>query len=183
MLSGKNMPKRFWPEAVMWSCYVLNRCPPSSVEGMTPQEAWSGNKPIIDHLTVWGCLARAHVPKLGRDKLDNRSKTCIFIGMNEGTKCYILFNVLTEKVMISRDVLFEEDKQWKWKELQAKPEQNDIEWSNTDGTTQEEAQNDDPADDQNNNTPAQEEKNDARIDEDEGPPNQGRVTTRKGRAL
>ncbi|GAA0166825.1 hypothetical protein LIER_21891 [Lithospermum erythrorhizon] len=39
MLSGKNMPKNFWAEAMKWSCYVLNRCPTSSIEGMTPQEA------------------------------------------------------------------------------------------------------------------------------------------------
>ncbi|GAA0154574.1 hypothetical protein LIER_12516 [Lithospermum erythrorhizon] len=129
MITAKQMPKKFWPEAVLWSCYVLNRCPTSSVEGMTPQEAWSGKKPAIDHLRIWGCLAHVHIPKIGRDKLDSRSKPCIFIGINEGTKGYRLFDAISERVIISKNVLFEEDKQWNWGEKQADQREDTLEWN------------------------------------------------------
>jgi hypothetical protein len=36
----------------------------------TPQEAWSGRKPDVYHLSVFGCKAFAHVPDEKRTKLD-----------------------------------------------------------------------------------------------------------------
>jgi hypothetical protein len=42
MLAGKNVPKEFWPEAVKWAGYVMNRSPTLSVKNVTPEEAWSG---------------------------------------------------------------------------------------------------------------------------------------------
>lgn len=42
MLSEKKIPKTFWPEAVNWTIYVLNRCPTSTVKNKTPEETWSG---------------------------------------------------------------------------------------------------------------------------------------------
>lgn len=36
LLVEKNVPKSFWPEAVNWAFYVLNRCPTSSIKDMTP---------------------------------------------------------------------------------------------------------------------------------------------------
>ncbi|GAA0173161.1 transmembrane signal receptor [Lithospermum erythrorhizon] len=177
MITTKNMPKKFWPEAVLWSCHVLNRCPTSSVEGMTPQEAWSGRKPGVDHLRVWGCLAHVHVPKLGRDKLDSRSKTCIFIGINEGTKGYRVFDVITEKVMISRDVVFEEDKQWNWEKKQADSKEDVLEWND--------AADNEPTPQINPEVPPDAPQSDTSSDEtsDGDSPDQGRAVTRLGRTV
>jgi hypothetical protein len=61
MLSDKKLPKTFWPEAVNWTFYVLNRCPTLAVKNITPQEAWSGVKPSVEHFRVFGCLAHVHV--------------------------------------------------------------------------------------------------------------------------
>ena len=55
MLSGKEVPTEFWPEAVNWSVYVLNRSPTLAVKDVTPEEAWSGIKPCVDHFRVFGC--------------------------------------------------------------------------------------------------------------------------------
>ena len=57
-------------------------------------------------------MAYAHVPDLNRGKLDDKSEKCIFIGYSEVTKAYKLYNPSTRKVIISRDVLFREDKAW-----------------------------------------------------------------------
>ncbi|MCI79021.1 copia-type polyprotein, partial [Trifolium medium] len=40
MLNGRNVPKIFWPEAVVWATYVINRSPTLSVKDITPEEAW-----------------------------------------------------------------------------------------------------------------------------------------------
>lgn len=44
LLAGRNVPKTFWPEAVKWATYVLNRNPTLSVKDVTPEEAWSDKK-------------------------------------------------------------------------------------------------------------------------------------------
>ncbi|PRQ50963.1 putative RNA-directed DNA polymerase [Rosa chinensis] len=80
MLSGKEVPKVFWPEAVNWCIYVLNRSPTLAVKGVTPEEAWSSIKPSVDHFCVFGCVAHVHVPDSRRKKLDNKSFRCVVLG-------------------------------------------------------------------------------------------------------
>ena len=116
MLHCKKLPKSFWAEAVACAVYILNRCPIKSVRDKTPQEAWSGKKPNLSHLKVFGCIAYAHVPDQLRKKLDDKAEKCIFVGYSEETKAYKLYNPETQKVIISRDVTFDEDEAWDWSE-------------------------------------------------------------------
>jgi transposase InsO family protein len=39
MLSEKKIPQTFWPEAVNWMIYILNRSPTLAVKNITPEEA------------------------------------------------------------------------------------------------------------------------------------------------
>ena len=78
MLSGKNIPKTFWPEAVNWTVHILNRSPTLAVRSKTPEKAWSGKKPSVSYFRVFGCIAHAHVPDNRRIKLDNKSLKCIY---------------------------------------------------------------------------------------------------------
>ena len=111
MLSNKNIPKTFWPEAVNWTIYVLNRCPTLAVKDVTLEEVWSGVKPSVDHFRVFGCIAHVHIPEERRTKLDNRSITCVLLGVSEESKGYRLFDHVAKRVDVSRDVIFEEEKQ------------------------------------------------------------------------
>lgn len=128
MLSAKKIPKCFWPEAINWTFHVLNRSPTLAVKDVTPQEAWSGIKPSVKHFKIRGCLAHAHIPTQKRGKLDNKSSTCIFLGISENTKGYRLFNVETNKVIVSRDVVFEENKQWEWGKDYEGQLNSELEW-------------------------------------------------------
>ena len=76
-----------------------------------PQEVWTGKKPSIKHLKVFGCDAYVHVPKEKRSKLDNNTGKCIFIGYKDGMKGYKLWNPITKKTVYSRDVVFREVKE------------------------------------------------------------------------
>ena len=114
MLKAKNMPKEFWAEAVACAVYLSNRSPTRNVKGQTPQEAWSGVKPKVDHLRVFGSIAYAHVPDQGRSKLDDRSVKQVFVGYDANSKGYKLYNPSSGKVMVSRDVEFDEEEAWNW---------------------------------------------------------------------
>lgn len=67
---------------------------------------------IIYHLGIFGCVAYAHVPKELRKKLDDRTDKCIFIGYSDESKPYRLYNPITKKYIISRDVEFKEEETW-----------------------------------------------------------------------
>ncbi|RDX95429.1 hypothetical protein CR513_22046, partial [Mucuna pruriens] len=85
-----------------------------NVKGQTPQEAWSGVKPKVDHLRVFGCIAYAHVPNQGRSKIDDKSVKHVFIGYDANSKGYKLYNPNNGKMIISKDVEFNEEEAWNW---------------------------------------------------------------------
>ncbi|CAL9002860.1 unnamed protein product [Prunus brigantina] len=135
MLAAKQIPKTFWPEAVNWTVHVLNRCPTFAVKNKTPEEAWSGHKPSVDYFRIFGCISHVHVPDNKRVKLDAKSFKCILLGVSEESKAYRLFNPLSNKIIVSRDVVFEEDQQWNWDDGHKQAILAELEWE-----TEEEAE-------------------------------------------
>ena len=108
MLSDAKLPHKFWAEALATAVYLRNRSPTKPVTGMTPFEAWTGKKPNVKHLRIFGCTAYAHIPKDERQKLDSKSRKCILLGYGTETKGYRLYDEKCGKVLYSRDVLFNE---------------------------------------------------------------------------
>ena len=107
-LKAKSLGNEFWVEEVHTLVYTLNRCPTEAVLNLTPEESWSGHKPSVSDMKVFGCIAYAHVPKEKRSKLDDKSVKCIFIGYNIETRSYRSFDPQENKWIISRDVVFDE---------------------------------------------------------------------------
>lgn len=68
----------------------------------------------MEHFRVFGCLAHVHVPDSKRIKLDDKSMKYILLGVSEESKAYHLFDPVSKKIVISHDVIFEEDKAWDW---------------------------------------------------------------------
>ena len=120
------------------SILTLNRCPTLAVKNKTPEEAWSGIKPSVDHFRVFGCVSHVHVPDSRRVKLDAKSLKCILLRVSEESKAYRLFNPTSNKIIVSRDVVFEEDQQWCWDDNHKHNLLTDLEWE-----TQEAADTDD----------------------------------------
>jgi hypothetical protein len=57
MLSGAGVAQEFWVEVVKTARYLVNIFPSSVLVNMTPNEVWSGNKPLVTHIKVFGCDA------------------------------------------------------------------------------------------------------------------------------
>ena len=108
LFEGK-MPNIFWAEAVNTAVYLLNRLPTNAVKGKTPFEAWFGQKPTMSHLRVFGCLCYVLVPAEKRTKLEKRSMPGVFVGYSSVKKGYRIFDPLTKKIIVSRDVKFNEE--------------------------------------------------------------------------
>lgn len=103
--------ERMWAEAVNTAVYLKNRSPHKAVMNSTPEEKWSGEKPNLKYLRVWGCIVQAHIPNALRKKFDRKSKQYIFVGYSERTKGYRLFDINKPgHIIISRDVVFFENR-------------------------------------------------------------------------
>jgi len=114
MLKSMQVPAKFWGEAVLTAVYILNRSPTRSLKNKTPFEDWYKRKPTVRHLKTFGCVAHVKVVGPGLTKMADRSTRMAFIGYESGTKGYRLFDPSTGRLVVSRDVLFDEGKPWNW---------------------------------------------------------------------
>ena len=62
----------------------------------------------IQNLKVFGCDAYALLPKNQHSKLDPKSKVYVFVGYGDGVKGYRLWDPTSHKIIINRDVVFDE---------------------------------------------------------------------------
>ncbi|XP_040175275.1 casein kinase 1-like protein HD16 [Anopheles arabiensis] len=105
MLCDANLPKGFWAEAVATASYVINRSPTIGLQ-MTPEEAFTGKRPNLAHLRMFGAKVMCHVPKEKRQKWDAKSEHGIFMGYSSSFKAYRVYNSKTKKIIVSRDDIF-----------------------------------------------------------------------------
>jgi len=97
----------------MMTVHLLNRSPTRSFQGKTLDEAWHGRTSAVGHLKTFGCVA--YTKDLGQlRKLDDHNKPDVFIGYAEGAKAYRILDPATQRVRISRDVIFDEGRGWDW---------------------------------------------------------------------
>jgi hypothetical protein len=81
MLSGVRLEHEFWVEAMDTTCCLVNQSLSSTLDDMAPHEVWTGKKPSLTHLKVFGCNAYVHVPKENRSMLDNMDEKCILLAI------------------------------------------------------------------------------------------------------
>ncbi|GKV37173.1 hypothetical protein SLEP1_g45232 [Rubroshorea leprosula] len=86
MLAEKKLPKCFWAEAVYTAVYLLNGLPTKAVKGMTPIER----------------------------KLDEKAEIGIFIGYATQAKGYKVYDLISKKVNVHKDVVFDKSAHWNW---------------------------------------------------------------------
>ena len=72
----------------------------------------------MSHLRVFGCIAYALVKTYSR-KFDEKFEKYIFVEYSSESKAYKLYNHVSGKLTISRDVVFNEAASWDWGEEQA----------------------------------------------------------------
>ena len=65
------------------------------------------------HLRVFGCLCFAKEPNQVR-KLGDHSRPGVFIGYIDGAKAYRVYDPVSRRVLMSRDVIFDETRGWDW---------------------------------------------------------------------
>ncbi|POM69498.1 Uncharacterized protein PHPALM_14216 [Phytophthora palmivora] len=108
-LKDADMPERWWPEALVYMAYVLNRTPMSRLVNKTPFEKVYGTTPNVCDLQIWGRVCFSHVAEERRKdkKLSARAVKCRFLGVSDEYKGYRLLDVYNNRFMYSRHVMFD----------------------------------------------------------------------------
>ncbi|GJR00410.1 retrovirus-related pol polyprotein from transposon TNT 1-94 [Tanacetum coccineum] len=101
-----HLPIHYWGDCVITATYLINRFPTSVLKFKTPYEVLLSNKPVYEHLRVFGCLAVASNPSKVADKLEASGIPCLFLGYPQHQKGCKLLNLLTHTRFVSRDVIF-----------------------------------------------------------------------------
>ena len=114
ILKHMDVPSWLWGEATRHTTYLINRIATRSLAGGKPYEVLRNKKPNLRHLRVFGCICHARTEAAGRKKLDDRSRTLVHLGTEPESKAYRLLDPTRKKIVVSRDVVFEEDKRWIW---------------------------------------------------------------------
>jgi IS30 family transposase len=88
VLNDQGLSMFLWGEAIMMAIYVQNKIPHHILKDMTPEEAFSGKKPKIENLRIFGCPVYSHIPKDKRNKLEPLGKKGVFVGYSDSSKEY-----------------------------------------------------------------------------------------------
>ncbi|RVW56770.1 tRNA ligase 1 [Vitis vinifera] len=103
------VPFRFGGDAVLTTCYLINRMPSSILHDQIPHSLIFPTQPLYFLPRVFGCTCFVHTLTLGQDKLSATATKCIFLGYSRLQKGYRCYSPDTHRCFLSVDVTFFED--------------------------------------------------------------------------
>ncbi|RVW73920.1 Retrovirus-related Pol polyprotein from transposon RE1 [Vitis vinifera] len=110
LLLHSNVPFRFWGDAVLTACYLINRMPSSVLHDQIPHSLLFPDQPLYFlPPRVFGCTCFVHILTPGQDKLSAKAMKCLFLGYSRLQKGYRCYSLETHRYFISADVTFFED--------------------------------------------------------------------------
>ena len=113
MLHDQSIPFFLWVEASSTVVYVQNRSPHRALGSKTPKEMFTGKKPEIGHFRIFRCLTYSHVSFEKRTKFEATGERGIFVGYDEISKAYRIYLPAHRKVVVRREVRFEEERDFR----------------------------------------------------------------------
>ncbi|GKU93013.1 hypothetical protein SLEP1_g6653 [Rubroshorea leprosula] len=109
MLLHANMPPRYWVEGFSTAVFLINRMPTPILKNKSPYFILYGKVPNYSMIKVFGCRCFPYLKDYAANKLQPRSLPCVFIGYSPIHKGYKCLHPPTQRVYISRHVVFDEN--------------------------------------------------------------------------
>ncbi|GFT19808.1 retrovirus-related Pol polyprotein from transposon TNT 1-94 [Trichonephila clavipes] len=100
LLYESKLPLKFWAEAINCSTQVSNVTPRKGKEKI-PFEIWTGNKPKLNYLKKFGCVAFFHVPKVLRNKFEVPGRRGIMLGYARERRGNRIYDIKNQKTTSS----------------------------------------------------------------------------------
>ncbi|KAJ8616926.1 hypothetical protein MRB53_013112 [Persea americana] len=99
-------------------------------DAMPKKSLWRASKKLqLVHADICGPISPAsNSGKSQRKKLDNKSFKCVLLGVSEESKAYRLYDPISKKIVISRDIVCVEDEKWNWGRSAEEVKHDVLEW-------------------------------------------------------
>ena len=112
LLLESSLPATFWEYAIQFATYVHNVTPCASLpQNSTPMIRWNGRLPTYRHHRTFGSIAYVHQGNVpGRFKFHPTARPGVFLGYASRRGGYLIWIPQTQKVIVSRNVFFDEEK-------------------------------------------------------------------------
>lgn len=117
MLAHSFMPIKYWDCAFETAIYLINRLPTKTLHLEIPFTKIFHTKPKFDFLRTFGCACFPCLRPYNSNKLQFRSKLCVFLGYSLNHHGYRCLDRSTGRIYLSRHVVFDEG-QFPFKETQ-----------------------------------------------------------------
>lgn len=108
-LKNSTLHREFWSEALDYAVWTTNRSPTRTNDGFkTPIEIYEGKLPSLRHAHIFGLKGVYLRPSANREKLDDHTHECYFLGVlphGDGVK---VLDAVTKKVVKTRDAFFDD---------------------------------------------------------------------------
>ena len=108
LLAHASLPPSFWHHALQMATYLLNILPSKQLAYQSPLKLLYQKDPSYSHLRVFGCLCYPIFPSTTINKLQARSTPCVFLGYPSHHRGYKCYDLSSNKITISRHVIFDE---------------------------------------------------------------------------
>ena len=109
MLFDQGLPLFLWVEAYRTAVYIQNRCPHAALGRKTLEEVFTGTRPDVSHIRIFGSVCYCHV-HADNKKLDPSREKGLLVGYSETSKAYRVYIPARKRIIVSRDVQFDEDR-------------------------------------------------------------------------
>ena len=74
----------------------------------TPEKVFTGTRPDLSHLCIFGSVCYCHIH--ADTKLETSNEKGLLVGYNETSKAYKVYIPTCKRIIVSRDVQFDEDR-------------------------------------------------------------------------
>jgi hypothetical protein len=109
LLAHASVPFRYWSDAFFTAYFLINRMPTPVLDMKTTVKLFFHESPDYTFLKVFGCACWPHTRPYNNRKLEFCSKKCVFLGYSSQHKGYKCLHIPSNRVYISRDVVFDEN--------------------------------------------------------------------------
>jgi hypothetical protein len=108
LLHQAHLPVSYWTHAFQTAVYLINRMPTSILNNKSPFEIIFGRQPNYHKLRTFECQCFPWLKPYNHNKLQPKSKPCIFIGYSSTQNAYKCMDIHSSQIYISKHVVFDE---------------------------------------------------------------------------
>ena len=110
LLLHHKVPQRFWRDATLAACYLINHMPSSILHDKIHHSILFPNQPLFFHPPYFiGFVCFAHILTSSQDNLSTKATKCVFLSYSRLQRGYRCYSPDTHRYFVSVNVTFFEN--------------------------------------------------------------------------